>query len=112
MTTQAIESIVRGPFALPPIPETDLASFALRHSARLGDKPALIDAANGRTIAYGRLAPLVRRAAAGLARRGFRQGDVLALHRPARAVCRQRAAALRPAADPNRATAHQRHHDG
>jgi acyl-CoA synthetase (AMP-forming)/AMP-acid ligase II len=82
MTMQALESIVRSPFPLPPIPETDLTSFALRGSTRLGDKPALIDAPSGRSITYGELAPRVRRAAAGLAARGFRQGDVLAIYAP------------------------------
>jgi hypothetical protein len=42
----------------------------------------------------------------------YREAGPLAAHRPARAVRRQGAAALRPAADPDRATAHQRHHDG
>jgi acyl-CoA synthetase (AMP-forming)/AMP-acid ligase II len=82
MTVQAVETIVRSPFPLPPIPETDVSSFALRHSPRLGDKPALTDAASGRTIAYETLAPLVRRAATGLAVRGFRRGDVLAIYAP------------------------------
>jgi acyl-CoA synthetase (AMP-forming)/AMP-acid ligase II len=82
MTVQAVEPIVRSPFTLPPIPETDVSSFALRHSPRLGEKPALVDAASGREIAYGQLAPLVRRAATGLAARGFRQGDVIALYAP------------------------------
>jgi acyl-CoA synthetase (AMP-forming)/AMP-acid ligase II len=82
MTLQALEPIVRSPFELPPIPETDLTSFALRHSPALGDKPALIDAASGRAISYGDLTPLVRRAATGLAARGFRQGDVLAIYAP------------------------------
>jgi acyl-CoA synthetase (AMP-forming)/AMP-acid ligase II len=82
MTVQAVEPIVRSPFTLPPIPETDVTSFTLRHSPRLGEKPALIDAGSGRTIAYGQLAPLVRRAATGLAARGFRQGDVIALYAP------------------------------
>jgi acyl-CoA synthetase (AMP-forming)/AMP-acid ligase II len=82
MTVQAVEPIVRSPFTLPPIPDTDVSSLALRHSPRLGDKPALIDAPSGRAIAYGTLAPLVRRAATGLAARGFRQGDVMALYAP------------------------------
>jgi acyl-CoA synthetase (AMP-forming)/AMP-acid ligase II len=82
MTMQAVEPIVRSPFTLPAIPETDVSSFALRHSPALGDKPALIDAAGGRSIAYGKLAPLVRRAATGLAARGFRQGDVMAIYAP------------------------------
>jgi acyl-CoA synthetase (AMP-forming)/AMP-acid ligase II len=82
MTMQAVESIVRSAVPLPPVPETDVSSFALRHSPRLGDKPALIDAASGRTIAYGELRRLVRRAAAGLAAHGFRRGDVLAIYAP------------------------------
>jgi acyl-CoA synthetase (AMP-forming)/AMP-acid ligase II len=82
MTLQAVEPIVRSPFELPPIPETDLSSFALRHSPALGEKPALIDAASGRAISYGELTRLVRRAATGLAARGFRQGDVLAIYAP------------------------------
>jgi acyl-CoA synthetase (AMP-forming)/AMP-acid ligase II len=82
MTLQPVESIVRSPFTLPPIPDTDVTSFALRHSPRLGGKPALIDASSDRMVTYGRLGPLVRRAATGLARRGFRQGDVLALYAP------------------------------
>ena len=49
---------------------------------RLGDKPALIDGPSGRTITYGQLADSVRRAAAGLAQRGFRKGDVFAIYSP------------------------------
>jgi acyl-CoA synthetase (AMP-forming)/AMP-acid ligase II len=82
MTVQAVDSIVRSPFDPPQVPEGDLSSLVLRHSPRLGDRPALIDAPSGRTITYGQLRPLVRRAAAGLAARGFRQGDVLALYAP------------------------------
>jgi acyl-CoA synthetase (AMP-forming)/AMP-acid ligase II len=82
MTVQAAQPIVTSPFTLPPIPKTDLTSFVLRHSPRLGDKPALIDAPSGRSISYGELAPLARRAATGLAARGFRQGDVMAVCAP------------------------------
>src|SRR5215211_7038920 len=82
MTMQALGPIVRSPFPLPPIPETDLSTLALRHSPRLGAKPALIDAPSGRTISYGELALLVRRTATGLAARGFRQGDVMAIYAP------------------------------
>jgi acyl-CoA synthetase (AMP-forming)/AMP-acid ligase II len=82
MAMQATAPVVRSPFPLPPIAETDLSSLLLRHSPRLGDKPALVDAPSGRTISYGQLAPLARRAAAGLAARGFGQGDVLAIYAP------------------------------
>ena len=54
----------------------------LRHAARLGDKPALIDGPTGRTLTYRQLADGVRRAAAGLAKRGFGKGDVFAIYSP------------------------------
>ena len=41
--------------------------------------PALIDAASGRTVAFGQLADGVRRVAAGLAGRGLERGDVVAV---------------------------------
>jgi acyl-CoA synthetase (AMP-forming)/AMP-acid ligase II len=82
MTTPALEPIVRSTFPLRELPWGDVGSAVLRHSPRLGDKAALIDAASGRAITYGQLAPLVRRAAAGLAARGFRQGDTLAIYAP------------------------------
>jgi acyl-CoA synthetase (AMP-forming)/AMP-acid ligase II len=82
MTMSAVEPIVRSPFPLPTEPHTDLSSVALRHSPRLREKAAVIDAPSGRTITYEQLRPLVRRAAAGLAARGFREGDVLAIYAP------------------------------
>src|SRR2546427_4742027 len=56
--------------------------FVLARAAALGDKPALIDAASGRTLTYGQLAGGADRVAAGLAARGFAPGDVLALFAP------------------------------
>ena len=82
MTIPALEPIIRSPFPLPSQPQPDLVSAALRHAPRLGDKPALIDAPSGRAITYEQLGSLVRRAAAGLAARGFRRGDVLAIYAP------------------------------
>jgi acyl-CoA synthetase (AMP-forming)/AMP-acid ligase II len=64
------------------IPDVSITEYVLRHAARLGDKPALIDGPTGRTLTYGQLAGAVRRAAAGLARRGFGKGDVLAIYSP------------------------------
>ena len=64
------------------VPDLPLAAYALRHAERLGDKPALIDGPSGRTLTYRQLAESVRRAAAGLQRRGFRKGDVLAIYCP------------------------------
>jgi acyl-CoA synthetase (AMP-forming)/AMP-acid ligase II len=61
---------------------TTAHALALRHAARLGDKPALIDGATGRAISYRALADGVERVAAGLVARGFAPGDVLALYSP------------------------------
>jgi acyl-CoA synthetase (AMP-forming)/AMP-acid ligase II len=56
--------------------------LVLRHADRLGGKPALVDAASGRTIGYRQLAAGVERVAAALATKGFSAGDVLALYSP------------------------------
>jgi acyl-CoA synthetase (AMP-forming)/AMP-acid ligase II len=64
------------------IPEVSITEYVLRHAARLRDKPALIDGPTGRALTYGQLADAVRRAAAGLARRGFKKGDVFAIYSP------------------------------
>jgi len=64
------------------IPDVSITDYVLRHAARLGDKPALIDGPTGRTLTYGGLAESVRRAAAGLHRIGFRKGDVFAIYSP------------------------------
>ncbi|MGH7278962.1 MAG: AMP-binding protein, partial [Candidatus Rokuibacteriota bacterium] len=64
------------------IPNVAITDYVLRHVERLGDKPALIDGPTGRTLTYRQLADGVRRAATGLARLGFRQGDALAIYSP------------------------------
>ena len=64
------------------IPDVSITDYVLRHAERLGDKPALIDAPTGRTLTYRQLAESVRRAAAGLSRRGFKKGDVFAIYSP------------------------------
>ena len=70
--------IYRSPYPEVEIPDRPLASVVLRHAERLATKPALIDGPSGRALTYGELAGGVRRVASGLARRGFRQGDVFA----------------------------------
>jgi len=65
-----------------PVGGSTVPELVLRHAARLGDKPALVDAATGRSIGYRRLAAEIERFAAGLAARGFAPGDVLALYSP------------------------------
>src|SRR2546422_1765734 len=57
------------------IPDIVVHRFVLARAAALRDKPALIDAASGRTLTYGQLAGGADRAAAGLAARGFAPGE-------------------------------------
>jgi acyl-CoA synthetase (AMP-forming)/AMP-acid ligase II len=64
------------------IPDISLPAFVLKGAAALGNKPALIDGATGRALSYAELATAVRQAAANLARRGFRKGDVFAIYSP------------------------------
>src|SRR2546430_4018713 len=64
------------------IPDVSLPAFVLKGAPALGTKPALIDGPTGRTLSYGDLATSVRQAAANLARRGFRKGDVFAIYSP------------------------------
>ena len=64
------------------IPEVGLAQFVIGNAERFGDRPALIDGPTGRTLTYRALATMVRRIAAGLQQRGFKQGDVVAVYSP------------------------------
>jgi acyl-CoA synthetase (AMP-forming)/AMP-acid ligase II len=64
------------------IPEVPLTSFLLERAAGRGDHPAFIDGPSGRTLTYDGWAKAVRGAAAGLAQRGFRKGDVFAIYSP------------------------------
>ena len=64
------------------LPDIALHEFVLRRAAALGDKPALVDAASGRTLSYAALTAGVARVAAGLTARGFRPGDVLGVFMP------------------------------
>ncbi|HEY7975485.1 MAG TPA: AMP-binding protein [Ktedonobacterales bacterium] len=72
--------IFSSPFPDVTIPDAALTPFLLRHATRLGDTPALIEGETGRTLTYAQLASAVERLAVGLAQRGFRQGDVLAIY--------------------------------
>jgi acyl-CoA synthetase (AMP-forming)/AMP-acid ligase II len=75
-------TVISSPWPAPPQGDSDFAAHVLRHAERLADRPALVDAADGRTIRYGELASAARSTAAGLAARGFGPGDVLALYSP------------------------------
>src|SRR5215213_6175531 len=74
--------IFRSPFPDVEIPDVPLTEFVLGGAAGRAERPALIDGVSGRVLTYARLTSAVRAAAAGLARRGFRKGDVLALLSP------------------------------
>src|SRR5215208_5007461 len=74
--------IFRSPFPDVEIPEVPLTGFVFGLAAEHAERPALIDGVSGRVLTYAQLAGAVRAAAAGLARRGFRKGDVLALLSP------------------------------
>src|SRR5512132_4265961 len=74
--------MLRSPFPDVAIPDVPLTDFVLARAGELGDKPALIDAPTGRTIAYAQLARSVRAVAAGLAERGFGKGDIFAHYAP------------------------------
>ena len=61
-------------------PATTLPALFAERAARVPERPALVDGAT--TITYGALQESVEGIAAGLARSGFGQGDVLALWAP------------------------------
>jgi acyl-CoA synthetase (AMP-forming)/AMP-acid ligase II len=74
--------IQRSPHPAVDIPEVTLTALLDERARRFPDKVALIDGPSGRSYTYAEWAALVRRAAAGLARHGFSQGDVLAIYSP------------------------------
>ncbi len=74
--------MIRSPYPDVEIPDVSFPEFILASAEQRGDKPALVEAASGRTITYAELAASVRALAAGLAARGFRKGDVFAHFAP------------------------------
>ncbi|HEX8501787.1 MAG TPA: 4-coumarate--CoA ligase family protein [Pyrinomonadaceae bacterium] len=74
--------IFRSPFPDVEIPDVPLTDFVFSRVAEHAERPAVIDAPSGRAMTYAQLRGAVRAAAAGLARRGFVKGDVLALYSP------------------------------
>jgi acyl-CoA synthetase (AMP-forming)/AMP-acid ligase II len=74
--------IHRSPLPDVNIPDVLITELVLRQAAELADKPALVEGATGRTLAYGDLDLAVRRLAGGLVARGFPAGDVVAIMAP------------------------------
>ena len=71
--------IFRGPYSDVTIPEVSLTDFIFRSTPEFRDTPAIIDGPTGRTLTYGQFEDAVRRTAAGLAKRGFKKGDVFGI---------------------------------
>ena len=74
--------IVRSRSADVTVPDVSITEYVMRQARRLGDKPAIIDRPTGRVVTYRELDEAIRRVATGLARRGVRQGDVVAIYSP------------------------------
>ena len=74
--------IFKSPYPDVDIPNISLTEFVLSRTRQFGDKPALIDGPSGRTITYAQLGGAIRLVASSLAKRGFGQGDVLAIYSP------------------------------
>lgn len=76
------ELIHRSRFPEVALPAVTIHELVLGAAAAHGERPALIDAASGRTLTFAAVARDARRLAAGLARRGFGPGEVFALVLP------------------------------
>jgi acyl-CoA synthetase (AMP-forming)/AMP-acid ligase II len=74
--------IFQSPFPTVEIPNQPLTNFLFDHAAAYPDKAALIDGPTGRTLTFAQLTAAIRLAAAGLAQRGFKKGDVFAIYLP------------------------------
>lgn len=62
--------------------DKSLTEVVLHRAQEFADKPAIIDGPSGRTLTYAQLAGAIRLAAAGLAQRGFKKGEVFAIYLP------------------------------
>lgn len=74
--------VFRSPFPDVEIPNLSLTEYIVQKTQPHLAKPALIDGPSGRTLTYAQLVGAIERMAAGLAARGFQQGDVFAIYSP------------------------------
>ncbi|MFN2531030.1 MAG: 4-coumarate--CoA ligase family protein [Pyrinomonadaceae bacterium] len=74
--------IIKSPYPDVLIPDLSLTEFVFRHADEFAAKPALIEAATGRSITYSQLVDQIRRAATGLMKRGFSKGEVFGILSP------------------------------
>ena len=77
-------NVFTSPVPLPPLPAIGLSEYILERASSYGERPALVDGLTGSTIRYDELGPMIERTAEGLASRGLRQDDVLAIVSPNR----------------------------
>ncbi len=75
-------SIYRSPCADLDIPAMSVPEFVLSRTDERGDRAALIDGVDGRTIRYGELRDRVARVAGALSSLGVRKGDTCAIYSP------------------------------
>lgn len=71
--------LVRSPLPDLDLPDIDFGQFVLGRARRLGDKPALVDAASGTTLTYAELIDQAEHLAGGLQARGLEAGDLVAV---------------------------------
>src|SRR5579871_6261411 len=76
------ERIIRSNVPDIQIPEVSITELVLGGASRLGNKPAIIDSASGRTLTYAQLLDGVKHVAAGLAAHGLAKGEVLGIYSP------------------------------
>jgi acyl-CoA synthetase (AMP-forming)/AMP-acid ligase II len=74
--------IYRSPFKDVAIPVVTLQDYLFENAAQWPNKAALIDGPTNRTLTYEQLQAAVIHTAAGLLKRGFKKGDVLAIYSP------------------------------
>ncbi len=74
--------IFKSPHEPVTIPDVSITDYVFARAGDFGDKPALIDAATGRTYSYRELPLLISSLAAGLAAHGVATHDVVAIYAP------------------------------
>lgn len=72
--------IIKSPYPHVEIPTVPLTRHLLERMRVYGDKPALIDGPTGQMLTYRQLSEAIRRVAVGLAQRGVKKGEVLAIY--------------------------------
>ena len=72
--------VAKSPFPDVEIPSVEFYHYITERFAEYGNRPALIDGANGSEVTYAELAREIKQVAAGLTAHGFKQGDKIAIY--------------------------------